>query len=111
MDIVGRNLKVLREANDFTQEQMAGYLGIGRSAYSNYESGEREAPLDVLEKSAALLGCDLALLFEEDEETVRDEMMVCAFRIDNLTDRDMQVIARFKETVREYLKMSKMLGE
>ncbi len=111
MNVIGRNLKALREANDFTQEQMAGYLGIGRSAYSNYETGEREAPLDVLEKSAALLGCDLALLFEEDEETMRNEMMVCAFRVDNLSDSDIRVIARFKEIVREYLKMSKMLGE
>ena len=38
--ITGRNLKALREANGYTQEKMAEYLGLGRSAYANYEAGE-----------------------------------------------------------------------
>ena len=110
-EVIGRNLKMLREANDLTQEQMAGYLDIGRSAYANYEAGDREAPLEVLEKSAALLGCELELLFEEDAEAVKSQMMVCAFRTDGLTGEDMQQVARFKQVVLEYMKMSKMLGE
>ena len=102
---------MLREANDLTQEQMSGYLGIGRSAYANYEAGEREAPLEVLERSASLLGCEMDLLFEEDVETVKDRMMVCAFRTDGLTQADMKEVARFKQVVLEYMKMQKMLGE
>ena len=99
---IGRNLKVLREANDLTQEQMSNYLGIGRSAYANYEAGERETPLEVLERSASLLGCELELL---------DRMMVCAFRTDGLTQADMKEVARFKQVVLEYMKMQKMLEE
>ena len=52
--IIGRNMKALREANSYTQEQVAAYLGINRSAYANYETGEREAPIDVLEKACNL---------------------------------------------------------
>ena len=65
---IGRNLKILRENSGFTQEKVAEYLNVGRSAYANYESGEREMPLDALEKAAALFGCDLALFFEENPE-------------------------------------------
>ena len=110
-NVIGRNLKVLREANDLTQEQMANYLNIGRSAYANYESGERETPLEVLERSASLLGCGLELLFEPDAQTVKDQMMVCAFRTDGLTEGDMKEVARFKQVVLEYMKMRKKLGE
>lgn len=110
-NVIGRNLKVLREANDLTQEQMASYLDIGRSAYANYEAGEREAPLEVLEKSAAMLGCELELLFEENSEVVKSQMMVCAFRTDGLTGKDMQEVARFKQVVLEYMKMERILGK
>ena len=110
-NLIGRNLKVLREANDLTQEQMSSYLSIGRSAYANYEAGEREAPLEVLERSASLLGSELELLFEPDVETVKDQMMVCAFRTEGLTESDMKEVARFKQVVLEYMKMQKMLGE
>lgn len=109
--IIANNLKLLREANDLTQEQVADYLDVKRSAYSNYETGDREAPLNVLEKAAALFGCELELLLDEDEERVKNEMMVCAFRTDGLTNEDMKEIARFKKVVLEYLKMTKMLGE
>lgn len=57
--IIGRNMKAMREANSYTQEQVAAYLGINRSAYANYETGEREAPIDVLEKACNLFGCEM----------------------------------------------------
>ena len=44
-DILARNIKRLRVANDFTQEKVADFLGIGRSAYANYEAGTREIPI------------------------------------------------------------------
>ena len=62
--IIGQNLYKLRKANNFTQEQIADYLGINRSTYSNYELGEREMPFDLLEQAADLLGCELSILLE-----------------------------------------------
>ena len=105
---IAKNLKALREANGYTQEKVAEYLGVGRSAYANYESGERETPLDVLEKAAALFGCELSLLFEEDEAAMRN-MLVCAFRADNLNTADMHEVASFKNVVMNYLKMERLL--
>ena len=60
--IIGRNLKILREAGRFTQDQVADFLKITRSAYSNYELGEREMPIEVLENAADLFGVELDVL-------------------------------------------------
>jgi transcriptional regulator with XRE-family HTH domain len=108
-NIVGDNLKKLRDANRFSQEQVASFLGINRSTYSNYESGDREAPLDVLEKASDLFGCELHLLFEEDDAIV-DNMLTCTFRVDNLADSDMAEIASFKNVVKNYLKLNQLLA-
>ncbi|MBQ4083865.1 MAG: helix-turn-helix transcriptional regulator [Bacteroidaceae bacterium] len=108
--IIGRNLRFLREANRFTQEQVAECLGITRSAYSNYELGEREMPIDVLERAADLLGIELDMFFEDDEKKVRS-MMACAFRIDELNATDLAQIADFKRIVKNYLKMNNLLAE
>ena len=107
--LIGKNLKAYREYNQFTQEQVAKFLGLNnRSTYSNYESGDREAPLDVLEKCAELYGCDLANFFEEDEAEFK-EKLICAFRVDNLSPEDMLEIAKFKTIVKNYIKLNNLL--
>ena len=101
---IATNLKKLREAARNTQDEVSQALGITRSAYSNYESGEREAPYDVLEKVSDLFGCDMYILFEENENA--DAMILAsAFRLDGLTDEDAAEIVRFKDIVKSYLKM------
>lgn len=107
--VVGRNLKALREANGYTQEQVANFLGIGRSAYANYEAGERETPMEVMERASELFGCELALLFDEDEQAVKN-MLVCAFRADNMSVNDMKEVAAFKNIVLNYMKMERLMA-
>ena len=107
--VVGRNLKALREANGYTQEQVANFLGIGRSAYANYEAGERETPMEVMERASELFGCELALLFDEDEQAVKN-MLVCAFRADNLSVNDLQEVEAFKNIVLNYMKMERLMA-
>lgn len=103
-NIVATNLKKLREAACYTQDEVAQALGITRSAYSNYESGERDAPYDVLEKVSDFFGCDMYVLFEENENA--DAIILAsAFRLDGLTDEDAIEIVRFKDIVKSYLKM------
>jgi transcriptional regulator with XRE-family HTH domain len=107
--IVARNLKLLRENSMFTQEQMAAYLGVGRSAYSNYESGSRSVPLEVMECVAKLFGIDLSALFEENEEALKS-MLLCAYRAEDLDKDDMKQVAEFKSIAMNYLRMNKLLG-
>ncbi len=107
--IIGNNLRLLRTANSFTQQQIADFLEIKRSAYSNYESGEREMPLDRLERVATLYGCELSDLLSDDQRAI-DNMLICAFRIDDLNVADLNEIASFKSIVMNYLKMNNLLN-
>lgn len=41
-------IRDLREDNDLTQQQVAEYLHIKQNTYSQYETGHRQVPIDVL---------------------------------------------------------------
>ena len=45
-------LKDLREDSDITQKQLADYLNIKQNTYSQYETEQRQLPLDALIKLA-----------------------------------------------------------
>ena len=102
--IIGENLKKIRELSGFTQEQIAKSIGIERSAYSNYEGGTREVPYDILEK---LFGCEPFILFEDNVQA-DNEILATAFRISDLEDDDLKEIANFKDIVKSYLKMERI---
>jgi transcriptional regulator with XRE-family HTH domain len=99
------NLKAFREASGFTQERVASFLSIERGALANYELGTRETPLPVLMKLSDLYGVDIADFYETDPEKVKDALL-CSFRMDNLSDGDLEEISSFKEVVKSYLKMT-----
>lgn len=105
--IIAVNFKKLREAANYTQEELAKAIGITRSAYSNYELGEREVPYDVIEKVSDFFGCDMELLFENNEHA--DALIFAtAFRLNGMADSDAVEIGRFKDIVKSYLKMEKI---
>lgn len=41
-------IRDLREDNDLTQKQIAEYLHIKQNTYSQYESGQRQIPIEAL---------------------------------------------------------------
>ncbi|MBQ3235799.1 MAG: helix-turn-helix transcriptional regulator [Clostridia bacterium] len=43
-------LKELREESNVSQKQIADYLNIKQNTYSQYETGKRQLPIDVLIK-------------------------------------------------------------
>lgn len=45
-------LRDLREDSDLTQSEIAKYLHIKQNTYSQYESGQRQLPINVLIKLA-----------------------------------------------------------
>ncbi|MBE6012960.1 helix-turn-helix domain-containing protein [Anaeropeptidivorans aminofermentans] len=50
--MVYQKIKDLRDDKDLTQQELADYLKISRSAYQNYESGTRGIPIEILSKIA-----------------------------------------------------------
>ena len=48
--IIAKNIRLMREVSDFTQENVASFLGINRSAYSNYELGTRRVATGIYGK-------------------------------------------------------------
>lgn len=105
--IIAKNLKSFRKAGGYTEQMLADLLGIQRSAYANYEAGTREMPLQHLEKAADLFGCELSALFSE--EAQNEDILLCAFRADNVSPSDLEQIAKFKSMVKSYLKMQRLL--
>jgi len=63
---IGSNIRVLRESNGLTQEQLARESRITMGMISKLERGESSNPtLETLQKIAAGLGVSVASLLEE----------------------------------------------
>lgn len=49
-------LRDIREDRDVTQKTLATYLHIGQNTYSQYETGRRQLPVDILIRLAEYFG-------------------------------------------------------
>ena len=74
-ELLGRRIKALRSANNFTQEQVADQIGISRQRYARIESGVNSITLDILSKVAEVLGVTVG-----DITRVLDETTVVQYR-------------------------------
>lgn len=105
----GLIIKGLRDKYGYTQDKVAGFLGIKREMISFYENDGREVPLDVLEKLSDLFGVDLDVFFVDNVDEALAEV-VFAFRKNDLDDNDMEAMASFGKIVKNYLKIKNLHG-
>lgn len=61
-------LRDLREDHDLTQQELAEYLHIRQNTYSQYETGQRQPPLDVLIQLAHYYSTSLDYLLSLTDE-------------------------------------------
>lgn len=54
MRIIELRLRDLREDHDYTQQYVASVLHIQQNTYSQYETGKRQIPIDILIQLADL---------------------------------------------------------
>lgn len=65
------NLRRLREAHGFNQDDVARVLGIDRSSYSYYESGKSEPKITNLIKLSRIFGVTVdALLYSPEQSDI-----------------------------------------
>ena len=103
----GTIIKKLREKFGYNQDAVGDYLGIQRGMISYYETGSREAPLEVLEKLADLFGVDLEIFFSEDVEEATTDLAF-AFRADELNEKDLESIASFRRVIKNYQRIKNL---
>lgn len=100
----GAIIKAYRERNHLTQEAVAAYLGIKREMLSMYETAERDATLETLEKLSNLYGADLLDFFETDAQQINTNVAF-AFRADSINDSDLPQLASFRKVIKNYFKI------
>lgn len=74
--LLGSRIKALRTAKNYTQEQVADYLGISRQKYARIENGINSITLDILTKVAEMLDVTVG-----DITRVLDEEPAVAYRM------------------------------
>lgn len=104
-NILALNFKKMRENLGFTQEKVGKYLSCTREEISYYETGAREIPLTILEKSSDLFGVELNDFFSE-EESVGIKI---AYRADDCSAEDLHQIALFKRIIKNYQRINRLM--
>lgn len=66
-----KRIRDLREDRDLNQTQIAKILGMSKTGYSKYETGENDLPTAVLIKLARFYGTSIDYILGETDETKR----------------------------------------
>jgi len=102
---VGENIRIMRNANGYTQGVVAEYLGLkNHTIISYYESGERSIALEHLNKLADLFGVGLDVILNENPNEQKVEAIL-AYRKEELMPEDLEKIASFYQIVKGYIKL------
>ena len=95
---------------NLNQDVLAKYLGVKREIISYYETGSRQAPLDILEKLADFFGVELVDLITDNKELLNIKLAF-ELRSEELKKEDLETIAGFKKIVLNYLKMQDLTSK
>ncbi len=62
-------IKRIRTERQLTQQQVADAVGIARQAYVRIESGKHSTSIDMIERIADALGCEIQIINKQNTET------------------------------------------
>ena len=88
------NLKIARERKGLSQKDIAEGIGVAKSTYSLYESGNREPNVQTIKKIADLLNVSADELLGIDDEP---QTLAAHFDGDEYTPEELDEIKKFAE--------------
>ena len=91
------NLKIARERKGLSQKDIAEGIGVAKSTYSLYESGNREPNVQTIKKIADLLNVSADELLGIDDEP---QTLAAHFDGDEYTPEELDEIRAFAEFVK-----------
>lgn len=96
-DKFNENLKTARIRKGLTQKDIAERIGVAKSTYSLYESGNREPNVQTIKKIADILNtsADTLLGIDENPQTI-----AAHFDGDEFTEDELEEIKQFAEFVK-----------
>lgn len=103
---IGENLQKARKATGLTQSQVESILGINKTQLSYYETGKREVSISILEKLAILYGYSLQFFIDNKTEHVQE--FEIAFRAEELSDTDMELVNWSKNFLKNLCEMKSL---
>lgn len=106
---IGQRLAVVRSSLNFTQKQVANYLGTQRETISYIESGARPVTTATLIRLADLYGYRVSYFLNESSTDEAPHVSI-AFRVADLHDKDLETIAEVKRIASNLCSLYKLLG-
>jgi len=96
-DKFNENLKIARERRRISQKDMAESIGVAKSTYSLYESGNREPNVQTIKKIADVLNVSADELLGINEEPLT---IAAHFDGTEYTEEELDEIRQFAEFVK-----------
>lgn len=95
------NLRTARERKGFSQKEVAENIGVAKSTYSLYESGNREPNVQTIKKIADILNVSADELLGIEDEPLT---IAAHFDGDDYTEEELDEIRRFAKFVKSQRK-------
>ena len=105
-NIIGNNIKTLRDSMGFNQSTIARFLNVDQSLISKVEKGERSLSADMLEKLACLFGVSID---DIESSTIKTSSLSFAFRASDLSAEDLEAICAINRIALNSEYMAEML--
>lgn len=89
-NIIGKNIKTLREEIGFNQANIAHFLNVDQNLISKVEKGERTLSSDMLEKLTCLFGVNIT---DIETKVLEPSGLSLTFRANDLSSEDLETIS------------------